>query len=159
EARPGRAPRRPRDGCPQRPSPRAARRVDGHRNDSTVRPAARRARQPAAREPGVVRPAGSPPAPPPKDLEVRLEAAPPATPPATPATRALLARLGRIDGERASLVLGAAQRFDGRLRLRGVAHLDEAEALALARRAVGDDRGALDRSVRREQPLEGVVVD
>src|SRR5262249_18913529 len=68
--------------------------------------------------------------------------------------RAVFARLGLVDGQRAALELGAAQRRDGLVA--PVTHLDEPEAARTAGVAVGDDLGAADRAVLAEQ-LDEVV--
>src|SRR5262245_21976091 len=66
----------------------------------------------------------------------------------TAATRALFARLGFVDGQRAAIVLLAVERGDRGLRFGVAAHLDKAEALAAAGLAIRDYLGAGDLAVR-----------
>src|ERR1043166_6394054 len=73
--------------------------------------------------------------------------------------RAILAGLGFVDGERAPAVLLAVERRDGRLGLGVATHLDEAESLASAGVAIGDDLRALHRAVRGEQRFQCRAID
>jgi len=70
---------------------------------------------------------------------------------AAAATRAVFARLGFIDGQRAAVVLLAIEARNRGLRLFVGAHLHESKALTAARVAVRNDFRRLHASVRREQ--------
>ncbi|CAA9405275.1 MAG: hypothetical protein AVDCRST_MAG64-1945 [uncultured Phycisphaerae bacterium] len=75
-------------------------------------------------------------------------------PAAAAATRAVLTRLGHVDGQVAAVDVLAVQGVDRGLGLLVGAHLDEAEALAAAGVPVADDLCALHRTVLREELLE-----
>src|SRR5262245_21364223 len=75
------------------------------------------------------------------------------------ATAAGLLGFGLIDGQRAAVMLGAAQRDDGCLGFLVRTHLDKAEAFAAAAVAIHDDLCRADCSVRRENLLQVRVRD
>src|SRR4051794_29467173 len=77
-----------------------------------------------------------------------------ATATTTAATRTLFARLGFVDGQGAAIDLLAIEGGDDGLRLFIGRHLDEAEALAAAAVAIGDDFRALHGAVRAAELLE-----
>src|SRR5262249_26294045 len=70
------------------------------------------------------------------------------------ATGAILLGPGLVDGQGTAIVLLAVEVGDGGLGLVIGRHFDEAEAAAGAGSAVGDDLGALDGPVSREEILE-----
>src|SRR5205085_8796306 len=82
-----------------------------------------------------------------------------ATAAAAAAARTILTRLGFIDGECAAFVLAAVQTLDGCSRFRLTSHLDEAEALAPARVAIGDDLRALHIAECTKQFFEARTID
>jgi hypothetical protein len=67
---------------------------------------------------------------------------------------AAFARTGLVDPDVAPLQFGLVELFDRLGGLTGVRHLDEAEALGLARKLVGDYRSALNLSGLREKGFE-----
>src|SRR3954447_21447860 len=78
-----------------------------------------------------------------------------ATPtPATAAASPGLTRPGLVDCEATAVDFVIVQGIDRRLRLGIRAHLDETESLASTRVPVGNDLGALDAAVLRQQSLQ-----
>src|SRR5262249_7350606 len=69
------------------------------------------------------------------------------------------ARAGFVDGQGAAVVLLAVEGRDRGFRLGVTAHLDEPETLAPPGLPVGDDLGALDRAVLREELFQLRAID
>ena len=73
---------------------------------------------------------------------------PPRPPPPPPPPRAIFLGLGFIDSQGAAAMFLAVEGGDSRLSFAVAAHLDKAEALALAGVAIGDDLCAVHGPVR-----------